>query len=213
MKVRLGPAGGLGLVLAVFSIVVQSGRLSGFDRAVHATFERIWWQPTFPVFEAIAVLAGIELTSVASALLFLLLAWRRRWRDAAAMLAFPIALAVEALAKLVVNHPPPAVTHAGRLTVTAAVSAGFDSYPSGHVVRAVILFGLAAALVWILAPWPWVRRIAVPCAVALIVVIAFDRLYLSTHWATDVIGGLLLGGTALAAALAVRARPQPESSR
>jgi hypothetical protein len=120
MRLRLGVAGGLALALAVFSIAVQSGRLAGFDQAVHAVFERIWWQPTFPVFDGIAVLAGIELTSVASALLFLLLAWRRRRRDAAAILAFPIALAVEALAKLVVNHPPPPLTHAGRLTVTTA---------------------------------------------------------------------------------------------
>jgi undecaprenyl-diphosphatase len=73
-------------------------------------------------------------------------------------------------------------------------------------VRAIILFGLGAALVRTTAPWPGVRRLAGPCAVALVVAIAFDRLYLSTHWATDVIGGLLLGGTALAAALAVRTR-------
>jgi undecaprenyl-diphosphatase len=42
-----------------------------------------------------------------------------------------------------------------------------------------------------------VRALAFPVAFVLIVVEAFDRLYLDAHWESDVIGGLLLGAIAL----------------
>jgi undecaprenyl-diphosphatase len=46
-----------------------------------------------------------------------------------------------------------------------------------------------------------VRRLAIPFAVLLVLLMAFDRLYLGVHWESDVIGGILLGATCLAAAI------------
>jgi undecaprenyl-diphosphatase len=45
-------------------------------------------------------------------------------------------------------------------------------------------------------------------AIAVIVLMAFDRLYLDVHWESDVIGGLLLGGIALLAATVWLDRPR-----
>jgi undecaprenyl-diphosphatase len=47
-----------------------------------------------------------------------------------------------------------------------------------------------------------------PVAIAVIVLMAFDRLYLDVHWESDVIGGLLLGGIALLAATVWLDRPR-----
>jgi membrane-associated phospholipid phosphatase len=191
-------AGGLAIAWVGFGLAVRAGATDAADRAVHAALERVWWQPSFPLWEGVAVLAGVEVTTALAALWLLVLAWRRRWRAAAAVLAFPLALAVEALGKLLVEHPPPPITHAGTLTVVGSAAGGpYDSFPSGHVVRAVVLLGLAAAM------WPRRRDVAAAIAGVAVAVVAFDRLYLSAHWLSDVVGGLLLGGAALAAAVAL----------
>jgi membrane-associated phospholipid phosphatase len=76
------------------------------------------------------------------------------------------------------------------------------------VVRTVIAYGLIAFVVRRLAPWRVARDLAIPLAVVLIVVEAFDRLYLDVHWESDVIGGLFLGAIALLSATVWLDRPR-----
>jgi undecaprenyl-diphosphatase len=94
------------------------------------------------------------------------------------------------------------VAHADGPSVTELVSGTgplVNSFPSGHMVRAVIAYGLIAFVVQRLAPWPLARTLAVPIATVLLVLLAFDRLYLDVHWESDVLGGLLLGAIGLLA--------------
>jgi len=55
---------------------------------------------------------------------------------------------------------------------------------------------------------PRVRRLAVVGAIAIIVLMVFDRLYLDVHWESDVIGGLILGSIALLAGTVWLDRPR-----
>ncbi|HYW54465.1 MAG TPA: phosphatase PAP2 family protein [Dongiaceae bacterium] len=76
------------------------------------------------------------------------------------------------------------------------------SYPSGHAVTALVFFVGLALLAWH-SPLP--RPVAgAVCAVLLICAagIPWSRLALGAHYATDVVGGLLLGAGFLCAALA-----------
>ncbi|WP_336322320.1 phosphatase PAP2 family protein [Streptomyces lavendofoliae] len=85
-------------------------------------------------------------------------------------------------------------------------SAHFAAFPSGHAMTAAVTFGL---LLWVLARfrvggWP---RIAVLVAGAVSVVgVGFTRLYLGVHWASDVVGGWLLGGCLVALAVVLHER-------
>ena len=74
---------------------------------------------------------------------------------------------------------------------------------------AALVYGLLAFVIRRLAPWPWARNLALPLAIVVIVVLAFDRLYLEVHWESDVIGGILLGLIALVSATVWLDRPQP----
>jgi undecaprenyl-diphosphatase len=83
-----------------------------------------------------------------------------------------------------------------------------NSFPSGHMLRTVIVYGLLAFVIRRLSTSPRIRTLAVAGAIAVIVVMAFDRLYLDVHWESDVIGGLLLGSIALLAGTVWLDRPK-----
>ncbi|MEO1634399.1 MAG: phosphatase PAP2 family protein [Cyanobacteria bacterium J06631_9] len=65
------------------------------------------------------------------------------------------------------------------------------SYPSGHALGSVVLYGFLAYLVG--ARWPQHRVWGYGSAIALCLAIGFSRLYLGVHWPTDLIGGYLIG--------------------
>ncbi|MBU0825883.1 MAG: phosphatase PAP2 family protein [Alphaproteobacteria bacterium] len=80
------------------------------------------------------------------------------------------------------------------------------AYPSGHATSAAVVYLLLA---W-LAPRRW-RAAACALAASIIILNAFSRIMLGVHWASDIVGGTLLGTAfALAAAWWVGPRSAPE---
>ena len=194
------------------TLVVSAGWLGSLDHQVLQAMSSVWSESLHPLFQLIAELGGIEVTTILMLGLLIYL-WRGGFgADALVVLAFVGGMVLETLYKIALYHPGPprAISHRDGPSVTDLVTggAGLNSFPSGHVVRAVIAYGLIAFVVRRLAPWPIARALAIPIAVVLILVEAFDRLYMDVHWESDVIGGLLLGAIALLAATVWLDRPR-----
>jgi membrane-associated phospholipid phosphatase len=205
-------------VLAVayvpLAMVVAAGMLDNLDKQVLQAVASLWKEPLHPLFQAIAELGSLELTTILMIGLAIFLVRAGFGADAWVVLAFVAVQVLEVLYKANLHHPGPPITvaHADGPSITQIVSGGTgplaNGFPSGHVARAVVAWGLIAFVVQRLAPSPLARTLAIPVALVVILLVAFDRLYLDVHWESDVIGGLLLGAIGLLAGTVWLDRPR-----
>ncbi len=118
-------------------------------------------------------------------------ALRRKWIEAAFVVATLTAVPIADGLKILVGRPRP-----------PACSLNFSdlfpfldrySYPSGHVLFYVVFFGFVAYLSWRYFTGV-LRWVSVSVCVALVVLIGPSRIFLGEHWVSDAIGSYLIGG-------------------
>jgi membrane-associated phospholipid phosphatase len=202
----------LSVAFVAMTMAITAGMFTTLDHQVAEEMHSIWQESLHPLFQLIAELGGLELTTVLMVGLFIYL-WRGGFgADALVVAAFAGAVALEILYKSLLFHPGPphSLSHPDGPSLSDLLPRNIvgNSFPSGHMVRAVVAYGLLAFVIRSLTPSRLARAFVVPVAIAVIVLVAFDRLYLDVHWESDVIGGLLLGGIALLAATVWLDRPR-----
>jgi len=67
------------------------------------------------------------------------------------------------------------------------------SFPSGHALISVVFYGLFIHMIWHEVKIKWLRIFLVCLLSILILLIAFSRIYLRVHYASDVIAGIAVG--------------------
>jgi len=119
----------------------------------------------------------------------------RWWLPAAVLALLPIAGGINQ----VIGHPTRHTRPSADL-VDPWASGDMPSFPSGHVVGAVLLYGLLFVYAEQLRPRPlrWLVRGA---CVVIVAVTGFARLWYGAHWPSDVLAAYVLGGIQLAALL------------
>lgn len=206
----------LSVAFVATTVAITAGLFTTLDHQVAEGMHAAWRESLHVLLQVIAELGSLELTTILMLALLVYL-WRAGFgTDALAVGAFFGAVALEVIYKSLLYHPGPprSLSHQDGPSLTDFLTGAGpgNSFPSGHMVRTVVAYGLLAFVIRRLAPSRAVRLLAVPVAIAVIVVMAFDRLYLDVHWESDVIGGLLLGGIALVAATVWLDRPRkPEN--
>lgn len=149
--------------------------------ALAASWTTPWLRPWSPATSALlALLLGVAL--------------RRWWAVVAVLVALT---GVEVLLKVLLVQP------AGLLGCPDGIACSGSS-PSGHVMRATLLLGVAATALWSKGAW---RALAIVPA-ALVPVVALAMVSSGWHWASDVAAGGLYG---LAGTLVVVACQRPRS--
>ena len=177
--------GALFIVLAMF--IALHPRPTAFDK----TFDRaLVAVPGSAAFELLRVLSftGSATVVTVAGLGLAITCWIRA-RDkrlvAICLVAVGLAGVAEVVMKQIVRRtrPPTRVlTH----------ESGFG-FPSGHTTGATALAVVAIVAICALVPRGRGRTIGIACSVAYAALIAISRVVVGAHYATDVVGGVLLG--------------------
>jgi undecaprenyl-diphosphatase len=114
-------------------------------------------------------------------------AWRR-------CRAVAVVVLVAMLSRPLLEFTVKAIVDRDRPDLERLVPGNGPSFPSGHVMAAVALWGLLPLVVALYTRRPRVWWASVWVSAALIVLIGASRTYLGVHWFSDVVGGFIVGG-------------------
>jgi undecaprenyl-diphosphatase len=185
----------LGLVaaaaVAVFATLAEEalagGELAAFDlafaRALHDA-RTPEWQRAFAVVSWFGTREALATATVAAAVVLLL---RRQ-----PLLAFG-STAAQAGGGLLNRALKEAFERTRPEFADPMLAASSWSFPSGHAMGTFILFGMGCYLLLRGIRSPTMAAVVMTASAAWCVVMAFSRLYLGVHYASDVIAGLLAG--------------------
>ncbi|MBI4790861.1 MAG: phosphatase PAP2 family protein [Chloroflexi bacterium] len=203
----------LGSLYFLLALGVQAGLFRAFDYESILVLQALVPRAFDLPFSLLSLLGSFELTTIyVLALLYLFFRPRRRIQLFA---LFLLILLVEVLGKLVIDQPgPPGALHRYVILFsmpTGQVSTPF-AFPSGHAARSAFLTVLVSAGIMRSTLAHSTKRTLLLLLLAMESVMLISRVYLADHWATDVIGGALLGTLmALPAFAAEETSPQPDS--
>ncbi len=194
----LGNAVAVAMFAKIAEDVVQR-EATRFDETAALAVHRLSAPALDAVMRALTTL-GSAPTLMVVVLAVAVWALRRGDRRAAAILAGVAAVdtMLNALLKLAFHRNRPSLW-----TMVAALQS--YSFPSGHAMGAVAVYGLTAVVVARLAPaWRPLLAVATPLFVF---GIGLSRVYLGVHWPTDVLAGFAAGSVLLLAGIYLMGGP------
>jgi undecaprenyl-diphosphatase len=189
---RLAAALALGLVAAAVAARFDgSALLLQWDRPIEHFAEAVRTPALDDYFRAASRLGSAPLVYVAGAVLAAVAAVRCRALAVAVLVATAGRPFLELGIKALVGRQRPGSSQ--------LVRGRGPSFPSGHVMASVALWGLVPAVVALYTHRRAVWWAVVGLMAAVVLSIAACRVYLGVHWATDAVAGLVVGAFGLAA--------------
>jgi undecaprenyl-diphosphatase len=183
---------GLGFFANIIEDVVTGDSAAG-DRLLLRRAHRLAVSPDgdwmTPLARALSLLGNWQ-ALIPLGLVLMFLAWRgvvswRPWIFYAIACAGCAALTLGF--KFLIGRPRPQI-------VPALEEVPFKSFPSGHALFALVAYGFVAYLVARSPHCPvWLKYVITAAALLLALLIGGSRVYLGTHYPTDVAAGYLIG--------------------
>ncbi len=202
MRPRLAPY--LALWLAA---LLGFAPLAGFAAAYDRFPADVWLAHRLQDIDSAAFRRALDLPEALADLPYVLAVWlpalallwlQRRFQQALLLFVAPLGWLANTGLKQLVDRPRPSAD----LVRVADHSSG-PSFPSGHTITAVLIFGFLFYLATALLRPLWLRLPAQLACLYGIVFTGLARVYHGAHWPSDVLGALYLGVLALAVLIAL----------
>ncbi len=179
--------------LSLFEDLIARDTLLNADVSIGNLVQSLRNTPADRVMAVVTMLGDGVVLGALAVVIVAWLVWRRAWAIAgAASIAILSSALFVPFMKTVLQRPRPIDIYSG---------ADAYSFPSGHATLATVTFGVLAVLVS-LRMGRWGKALVFAGFGALVVAIAFSRIYLGAHWPSDVAAGFLFG-VAMTAAFAL----------
>lgn len=172
-----------------FTVVALTDRWDSLDARLLRAVQQIELPLLATMLRPVDLLTSSAGAVVMWVMLVFLLYAARWWRSLLPVLLVPLGGAIDNLiGDRMMERARPAVPEAIRI----AEGTDPSSFPSGHVLGAVLLYGLLYVIAGRLRSRP--IRVAVRAACLLIIgTVGFGRLWYGAHWPSDVAAGYALG--------------------
>lgn len=167
--------------------VVDGEPLTVFDARLSLWLHRHAVGPLTELMLGVSAMNGIVGISVLSVLLALYFAWRREWYWLLWLgIASPGGMLLNVLTKYAFHRDRPAF-------LDPIVTLTSYSFPSGHTAAATMFYGTLAAYLMPRLKTTTQRVLMLAVALAIVVSVAFSRIYLGAHYLSDVLAGFAEG--------------------
>jgi undecaprenyl-diphosphatase len=169
---------------ALMTLLIASKVVFPFDQPLLDAGQRL--SPYMDAWRGLSDSANFPLIAVGVAIVLGLLLFKR-WREAIVVVVLLVAVtAGSEIVKQLVARPRPPGYDEGTVGIVY-------SFPSGHVLEAVTMYGIIAVLVW-RSSLPTVLRVLIPVIFTLIVIgVAIARVAVAAHYPSDVLASALGG--------------------
>jgi undecaprenyl-diphosphatase len=174
------------------AILFHSNKITAFDTAVTSFIQGLnspFLTQVMKVFTFIG--AGVPIAVIAVLIMILLFTVFKHRRE---LVLFAAVIIGSALLNLALKT----IFHRARPDLNRLIEITGYSFPSGHAMAAVTLYGILTYLLWKHIPSQVGRNFLLIFSAFMIIMIGLSRIYLGVHYPSDVIAGFLASGAWLA---------------
>ncbi len=172
-------------IINLFIRAASNDAVSNMDISIYSLMREMRNAPADGIMILVTMLGDTVVMGTVVVAIVAWLLWRKAYRAAyAAGIAFAAAKLFELVIKNGIQRERP--------LDLAYSGINLFSFPSGHATMAAVVFGILAVLAGH-SMGRWGRAIVYAVCGAMIVIIAFSRIYLGAHWLSDVLAGVLFG--------------------